>query len=189
MLLMKAASPTSRWFAMPPEKWCTSFVARCPWRPPPPSWPPSRRAILFIMNTWPWAGPLYAGNSRIRQGWRENQRAQVGVFGSGRRAGLGISSVALVRTIRDKNENTSDQDPFLISGKLVTPAIGPSFEQERYRPVVLLSGDLSRQSGVCQGATFDAVQQRWRAAGRRIAAVAGSGFRRPHPIHRHRAGR
>jgi VWFA-related protein len=42
---------------------------------------------------------------------------------------LGISSVALVRTIRDKNENTSDQDPFLISGKLVTPAIGPSFSK------------------------------------------------------------
>ncbi len=43
--------------------------------------------------------------------------------------GLGISSVALVRTIRDKNPNTSDQDPFLISGKLVTPAISPSFNK------------------------------------------------------------
>lgn len=42
---------------------------------------------------------------------------------------LGISSVALVRTIRDKSENTSDQDPFLISGKLVTPAISPSFNK------------------------------------------------------------
>lgn len=43
--------------------------------------------------------------------------------------GLGISSVALVRSIREKNENTSGQDPFLISGKLVTPAISPSFNK------------------------------------------------------------
>ena len=42
---------------------------------------------------------------------------------------LGISSVALVRTIRDKNDNTSDQDPFLMSGKLVTPTISPSFSK------------------------------------------------------------
>jgi len=43
--------------------------------------------------------------------------------------GLGISSVALVRSIREKNENTSGQDPFLISGKLVTPAVSPSFNK------------------------------------------------------------
>ncbi|HLK20832.1 MAG TPA: VWA domain-containing protein, partial [Bryobacteraceae bacterium] len=43
--------------------------------------------------------------------------------------GPGISSVALVRSIRDKNENSSGEDPFLISGKLVTPAISPSFNK------------------------------------------------------------
>ena len=42
---------------------------------------------------------------------------------------LGVSSVALVRTVRDKNPNTSDQDPFLMSGKLVTPTISPSFSK------------------------------------------------------------
>jgi hypothetical protein len=42
---------------------------------------------------------------------------------------LGISSVAMIRSIREKNENTSGQDPFLISGKLVTPAISPSFDK------------------------------------------------------------
>jgi hypothetical protein len=43
--------------------------------------------------------------------------------------GLGMSSVAMVRSIREKNPNTSGQDPFLISGKLVTPAISPSFNK------------------------------------------------------------
>jgi VWFA-related protein len=42
---------------------------------------------------------------------------------------LGLSSVALVRTIRDKNDNTSNQDPFLMSDKLVTPTISPSFSK------------------------------------------------------------
>ena len=42
---------------------------------------------------------------------------------------LGISSVSLVRNIREKNGNTSDQDPFLMSGKLVTPTISPSFNK------------------------------------------------------------
>jgi VWFA-related protein len=42
---------------------------------------------------------------------------------------LGLSSVTLVRTIRDKNENSSSQDPFLIAGKLVTPSISPSFKK------------------------------------------------------------
>jgi VWFA-related protein len=40
---------------------------------------------------------------------------------------LGVSSVALVRTIREKNENTSTQDPFLMADKLVTPTVSPSF--------------------------------------------------------------
>lgn len=43
--------------------------------------------------------------------------------------GLGMSSVAMVRSIREKNPNTSGQDPFLISDKLVTPAISPSFNK------------------------------------------------------------
>jgi VWFA-related protein len=42
---------------------------------------------------------------------------------------LGLSSVALVRTVRDKNDNTSNQDPFLMSDKLVTPTISPSFNK------------------------------------------------------------
>jgi len=42
---------------------------------------------------------------------------------------LGMSSVALVRGLRDKNQNTSDQDPFLMAGKLVTPAISPSLHK------------------------------------------------------------
>jgi len=42
---------------------------------------------------------------------------------------LGLSSVALVRTIRDKNENTSTRDPFLMADKLVTPTISPSFSK------------------------------------------------------------
>jgi len=42
---------------------------------------------------------------------------------------LGISSVTLVRAIRDNNENSSGQDPFLMSGKMVTPTIGPSFRK------------------------------------------------------------
>ena len=42
---------------------------------------------------------------------------------------LGISSVAVVRAVRDKNGNTSDQEPFLMSGKLVTPTISPSFKK------------------------------------------------------------
>jgi VWFA-related protein len=42
---------------------------------------------------------------------------------------LGLSSVALVRTIREKNDNTSNQDPFLMSDKLVTPTISPSFNK------------------------------------------------------------
>jgi VWFA-related protein len=42
---------------------------------------------------------------------------------------LGLSSVALVRTIREKNDNTSSQDPFLMSDKLVTPTISPSFNK------------------------------------------------------------
>jgi hypothetical protein len=42
---------------------------------------------------------------------------------------LGLSSVALVRTIRNKNDNTSNQDPFLMSDKLVTPTISPSFNK------------------------------------------------------------
>ena len=45
------------------------------------------------------------------------------------RPALGLSSVALVRTIRDKNDNTSNQDPFLMSDKLVTPTISPSFSK------------------------------------------------------------
>ena len=42
---------------------------------------------------------------------------------------LGVSSVALIRGMRDKNANTSGQDPFLMSDKLVTPAINPSFSK------------------------------------------------------------
>jgi VWFA-related protein len=42
---------------------------------------------------------------------------------------LGLSSVTLVRTVRDKNDNTSNQDPFLMSDKLVTPTISPSFSK------------------------------------------------------------
>lgn len=42
---------------------------------------------------------------------------------------LGISSVALIRGIRDKNDNTSNQDPFLMSNKLVTPTISPSLSK------------------------------------------------------------
>lgn len=44
-------------------------------------------------------------------------------------AALGMSSVTLVRTIRDENENASGQDPFLMSGKLVTPTISPSLKK------------------------------------------------------------
>jgi len=42
---------------------------------------------------------------------------------------LGVSSVALIRGLRDKNANTSDQDPFLMADKLVTPSINPSFNK------------------------------------------------------------
>jgi len=42
---------------------------------------------------------------------------------------LGVSSVALIRGMREKNANTSGQDPFLMSDKLVTPAINPSFSK------------------------------------------------------------
>jgi len=42
---------------------------------------------------------------------------------------LGVSSVALIRGLRDKNANTSDQDPFLMANKLVTPSINPSFSK------------------------------------------------------------
>ncbi len=43
---------------------------------------------------------------------------------------LGISSVALIRGIREKNADTSDQNPFLMSDKLITPAISPSFNKK-----------------------------------------------------------
>ncbi len=43
---------------------------------------------------------------------------------------LGISSVALIRGIREKNAGTSDQNPFLMSDKLITPAISPSFNKK-----------------------------------------------------------
>lgn len=42
---------------------------------------------------------------------------------------LGLSSVALVRAVREKNDNTSSQDPFLMADKLVTPTISPSFRK------------------------------------------------------------
>lgn len=39
--------------------------------------------------------------------------------------GLEMSSVSIVRTVREKNENTSIQDPFLMQDKLVTPTLSP----------------------------------------------------------------
>jgi len=42
---------------------------------------------------------------------------------------LGLSSVALVRGVREKSDNTSNQDPFLMSDKLVTPTVSPSFNK------------------------------------------------------------
>ena len=39
--------------------------------------------------------------------------------------GLSLSSVALIRGVYDKASNTSLQDPFLMSGKVVAPAINP----------------------------------------------------------------
>ena len=37
---------------------------------------------------------------------------------------LGISSVSIVRSVRDKDETTVPTDPFLMSGKVVTPILG-----------------------------------------------------------------
>ena len=42
---------------------------------------------------------------------------------------LGVSSVALIRGMREKNVDTSDQDPFLMADKLVTPTINPAFRK------------------------------------------------------------
>jgi len=42
---------------------------------------------------------------------------------------LGLSSVALIRGMHDKNPNASDQDPFLVAGKVVTPTVNPSFSK------------------------------------------------------------
>ena len=38
---------------------------------------------------------------------------------------LGMSSAVVVRSVRDKSENTSGEDPFLMAGKLVTPTLSP----------------------------------------------------------------
>lgn len=51
-------------------------------------------------------------------------------------AGLGVSSVALIRGMREKSPNSSDQDPFLVSDKIVTPTVNPFFSKS-------LTSDLS----------------------------------------------
>ena len=38
---------------------------------------------------------------------------------------LGLSSIAVVRDLREKGQSTSDQDPLLMSGKLVSPGLNP----------------------------------------------------------------
>jgi VWFA-related protein len=42
---------------------------------------------------------------------------------------LEMSSVSIVRNVRDKNDNTSAQDPFLMQTKLVTPTIMPEMKK------------------------------------------------------------
>jgi VWFA-related protein len=42
---------------------------------------------------------------------------------------LEMSSVSIVRNVRDRNDNTSTQDPFLMQTKLVTPTISPEMKK------------------------------------------------------------
>jgi hypothetical protein len=44
-------------------------------------------------------------------------------------AGLEMSSVSIIRTIRDKTESTSAQDPFLMQNKILTPIVNPVYKK------------------------------------------------------------
>jgi VWFA-related protein len=57
-----------------------------------------------------------------KNGNRLSARRSVFVVPAAQR-GLAMSSVSIVRAVRDKNEDTSAQDPFLVQGKLVTPDV------------------------------------------------------------------
>ena len=59
---------------------------------------------------------------------------------------LALSSVSVVRQMKDKDQNTNPNDPWLLGDKLVSPTLQPTVKKGEYAVSALLFGYLHRST-------------------------------------------